>query len=108
MANIKPIDMADGLGSGHKNKNHSTDCNHSICGIAEDFNIFDDRRVKMGMTVKQLINKLKKYPEDAKIVVDNDECYFDGIYFVTSVEEYEEGTVLIATDYEKRLEDGNE
>lgn len=41
------------------------------------------------MTVKQLMNKLKKYPEDAKIVVDNDESYFPGIYFATSVEEYE-------------------
>lgn len=59
----------------------------------------------MGMTVKQLINKLKKYPEDAKIVVDNDECYFGGTYFATSVEEYEEGVVLIATDYKKRLEE---
>ena len=53
------------------------------------------------MTVKQLMNKLKKCPEDAKIVVDNNEGYFDGVYFATSVEEYEEGTVLIATDYEK-------
>ncbi len=59
----------------------------------------------MKMTVKQLINKLKKYPEDAKIVVDNDESYFSGTYFATSVEEYEEGTVLIATDYKKRLEE---
>jgi len=59
------------------------------------------------MTIKQLINKLKKYPEDAKIVVDNDESCFDGKYFATSVEEYEEGMVLIATDYRKRLEDGN-
>lgn len=57
------------------------------------------------MTVKQLINKLNKYPEDAKIVVDNDESCFDGIYFATSIEEYEEGMVLIATDYKKRLEE---
>lgn len=57
------------------------------------------------MTVKQLMNKLKKYPEDAKIVVDNDESCFDGIYFATSVEEYEEGTVLIATDHKKRVDE---
>lgn len=56
------------------------------------------------MTVKQLINKLKKYPENAKIVVDNDESCFDGIYYATSVEEYEEGVVLIATDYTKRVD----
>ena len=57
------------------------------------------------MTVKQLMNKLKKYPEDAKIVVDNDESFFDGIYYATSVEEYEEGMVLIATDYEKKVDE---
>lgn len=57
------------------------------------------------MTVKQLINKLKKYPEDAKIVVDNDESCFPGIYFATSVDEYEEGTVLIATDYRKMVDE---
>lgn len=55
------------------------------------------------MTVKQLINKLKKYPEDANVVLDNDESCIDDIYFATSVEEYEEGVVLIATDYKKRL-----
>lgn len=60
------------------------------------------------MTVKQLIDKLKKYPEDAKIVVDNDKSWFDGIYCATSVEEYEEGVVLIATDYKKRVEDGKD
>jgi hypothetical protein len=53
------------------------------------------------MTVKQLINKLKKYPEDANVVLYNDEAYFDGAYFATDVEEYEEGVVLIATDYKK-------
>ena len=57
------------------------------------------------MTVKQLMNKLKKYPEDAKIVVDNDESCFSGIYFATSIEEYEEGTVLIATDYRKMVDE---
>lgn len=56
------------------------------------------------MTVKQLINKLKKYPEDAKVVLDNDESHIDGIYFATGVEEYEEGVVLIATDYTKRVD----
>lgn len=54
------------------------------------------------MTVKQLINELKKYPENAKVVLDNDERYIDGIYFATGFEEYEEGMVWIATDYKKR------
>lgn len=60
------------------------------------------------MTVKQLINELKKYPEDAKIVVDNDESCFDGIYFATSVEEYEEGVVWIATNYKRNYKNGND
>lgn len=60
------------------------------------------------MTVKQLINKLKKYPSDAKVVVYNDESYFDGAYFATGVEEYEEGVVWIATDYKKRLKNWDE
>lgn len=60
------------------------------------------------MTVKQLMNKLKKYPEDAKIVVDNDGSYFPGIYFATSIEEYEEGVVCIATDHKKRLKNWDE
>jgi len=60
------------------------------------------------MTVKQLMNKLKKYPEDANVVLDNDESCLDGIYFATSVEEYEEGVVLIATDYKKRLKNWDE
>lgn len=59
----------------------------------------------MGMTIKQLIEKLKQYPEDANVVLYNDESYFDGAYIATDVKEYEEGTVLIATDYEERLED---
>ena len=57
------------------------------------------------MTVKQLIEKLKKYPEDAEIAVDNDDSCMDGIYFATDIGEYEEGVVLIATDYEKRVDE---
>jgi hypothetical protein len=60
------------------------------------------------MTVKQLINKLKKYPEDTNVVLYNDESYYDGAYFATDVEEYEEGVVWIATDYKKRLKNWDE
>lgn len=32
------------------------------------------------MTVKQIMNKLKKVPEDYEVTVDNDGGYYDGIY----------------------------
>ena len=54
------------------------------------------------MTVKQLINKLKKMPEDATVFVFNDGTYIDGAYKVVSSEvEYfdNDNTVLIGTDY---------
>ena len=61
------------------------------------------------MTVKQLINKLKKMPEDATVLVYNDDSYFNGNYKVTSKEvEYFEcdNSVIIGTDYKHR-EGGN-
>lgn len=56
------------------------------------------------MTVKQLIKKLSKCPEDAKVLIPNDEMYEDGMYYATNIEEYDDGTVLIDTDYKKRDE----
>lgn len=59
------------------------------------------------MTVKQLINKLKKMPEDAIVFVYNDCVYLDGSYKVVSSEvEYFDcdNTVVIGTDYKHREE----
>ena len=59
------------------------------------------------MTVKQLINKLKKMPEDATVFVCNDSAYVDGSYKVTSSEvEYFDcdNSVVIGTDYKHREE----
>lgn len=55
------------------------------------------------MKVKQLIKKLSKCQEDAEVLIPNDEMYIDGMYYATCVEEYDDGTVLIDTDYEERL-----
>lgn len=55
------------------------------------------------MTVKQLINKLKNYPEDAEVVVFNDECCISGTYHATDVEEYI-GTVALVSDYKDRID----
>ena len=59
------------------------------------------------MTVKQLIKKLKKMPEDATVFVYNDRAYVDGSYVVTSndVEWFDNNTVVIGTDYRCREED---
>lgn len=57
------------------------------------------------MTVKQMIKKLSKYPEDAKVLIPNDEMYIEGMYYATSIEEYDDGTVLIDTDYEKKFKE---
>lgn len=54
------------------------------------------------MTVKQLIKKLSKCPEDAKVLIPNDEMYEDGMYHVTNIEEYDDGTIVIDTDYKKK------
>lgn len=53
------------------------------------------------MTVKQLINKLKKMPEDAIVFVYNNDAFLNGSYTVTSseVEWFDDNTVVIGTDY---------
>ena len=59
------------------------------------------------MTVKQLINKLNKMPEDANVFVYNDSAYFDGSYKVVSSEvEYfdYDNSVVVGTDYKHREE----
>ena len=59
------------------------------------------------MTVKQLISKLNKMPEDATVFVYNDGAYFDGSYKVVSSEvEYfdYDNSVVVGTDYKYREE----
>lgn len=59
------------------------------------------------MTVKQLINKLKKMPEDANVFVFNSSAFLDGSYKVVSKEvEYfdYDNSVVIGTDYKHREE----
>ena len=53
------------------------------------------------MTVAQLIKKLQKMPQDAIVTMSNNDCYINGEYIVTSVEDYDIGTVEICTDYER-------
>ena len=58
------------------------------------------------MTVKQLMNKLKKLPENARITVYNDEMFVDGEYVATEVDfDVDNNTVMIDTDHKKRIAD---
>lgn len=57
------------------------------------------------MTVKKLIKKLKKMPQDAIVTITNDSYFINGEYEVTSVETYDCSTVDICTDYKHRLND---
>jgi len=55
------------------------------------------------MTVKQLMNKLKKVPEDYVVTVDNDSCYYDGIYKASGIDiDKKRKQVEISTDHDYR------
>ena len=55
------------------------------------------------MTVKQLIRKLSKMPEDAQVVMYNHDLFIDGMYYVTGVKDASLGEkqVEIISDYEQ-------
>ena len=53
------------------------------------------------MTVKELIQKLSKTPEDAMVYFRNNDDYYSGDYQVTDIEFWEDDNeVEIVTDYE--------
>lgn len=63
-------------------------------------------RIKESMTVKQLKNKLKNLPEDATVVICNEELFEDGYYKVTDVNfDPECNEVEIATDHKWRKDE---
>ena len=57
------------------------------------------------MLVGELIKKLEKYDQNAVVLLENDDSYVNGVYKATNVENYEEGSVYIVTDYEEVVEE---
>lgn len=58
------------------------------------------------MIVKQLMNKLKKLPEDATVVVCNEELFEDGYYKATDIDfDSSCNEVEILTDHKWRKDD---
>lgn len=53
------------------------------------------------MKVKTLINKLKKMPQDSKVIYVNTDMVNNGAYEVNKVDDYEDGTVVIDSNYKK-------
>jgi len=53
------------------------------------------------MKVKTLINKLKKLPQDSKVIYVNTDMVNNGAYEVNTVTDYEDGTVVIDSNYKK-------
>ena len=53
------------------------------------------------MKVKTLINKLKKLPQDSKVIYVNTDMVNNGAYEVNTVTDYEDGTVVLDSNYKK-------
>ncbi len=57
------------------------------------------------MTVSELIERLRSYPQDAEVLVKNDDLYINGLYYATEVEDYGGEAVIISTDYDEIVDD---
>ena len=55
------------------------------------------------MTVTELIEKLRTFPQNAEIIIENTDVFINGYYTVTDVEDFDDGNVLIYTDHEELL-----
>lgn len=56
------------------------------------------------MTVAELIERLRSYPQDAEIVVENTDMFINGFYIATDVDDFDCNTVLISSDYDEILD----
>ena len=53
------------------------------------------------MTVKQMMRKLSKMPEDAKVIFSITYAIIEGAYEVDSVEDWQDGTVFLDSKHKK-------
>lgn len=56
------------------------------------------------MTVTELIERLRSYPQDAEIVVENTDIYINGFYIATEVKDFDYNTVLISSNHDEILD----
>ena len=56
------------------------------------------------MTVTELIERLRSYPQDAEVIIENTDVYINGYYIATDVEDFDYHTVLISSDHEELLD----
>lgn len=56
------------------------------------------------MTVTELIERLRSYPQDAEIVVENTDVFINGFYIATEVEDFDYNTVLISSNHDEILD----
>ena len=56
------------------------------------------------MTVTELIERLRSYPQDAEVVVKNTDVFISGFYIATEVEDFDCNTVLISSNYDEILD----
>ena len=57
------------------------------------------------MKVSELIEQLRSYPQDAEVLVNNDDLYINGLYTATDVEDYGDEAVIISTGYDEIVDD---
>ena len=57
------------------------------------------------MSVGELIKILEKYSPNTVVLLENDNSYENGVYKATNVENYEDGSVYIVTDYDELVEE---
>lgn len=65
-------------------------------------------RKRTKMKVKTLINKLKKLPQDSVVIFVNTDMVNNGAYAVSTVSDWEDGTVVLDSNYKKNYWEGEE
>ena len=57
------------------------------------------------MTVSELIERLRSYPQNAEVLVENNDLYINGLYPATDVEDYSDEMIIISSDHDEIVDD---